>query len=277
MTESDTFDPTRAPLDDPAHVYVVTNAHVAATCTFVRTTHELQPIFRINKWTNHADGDHVAVAHMGILGIDTVALGKAVHSSFFVTPEVFAASQIGPGDQLFMTGRFTGLDERERRQATVRAGTLSIWSTIPVRDDAWGGEMQETFFSEVNSKAGYSGSPVYLEIPPELPWPAPILGFPHRSPYLGLLGLTWGLWRSYLPLLDASTHEQTGDRVIHENSGIELVIPAWRIADLLADERVVDHRLRAVVDAKRPSGRLEPDAIATDARPSDSQQGSPST
>jgi hypothetical protein len=268
MTESNEFDAAGPPLRDPAHAYVVTNAHVAATCSFIRTSHQLQPIIRIESWTNHPGGDDIAIAHLGILGIDTIALGKIVHRSFFVTPDILQTAQIGPGDQLFMTGRFTGLDERERTQATVRAGTLSIGSTIPVRNDALG-VMQESFFAEVNSKAGYSGSPVYVEIPPELPWPSPIVGFPHRPPYLGLLGITWGIWRSYVPLLDSQTHQQTGDRVLHENSGIELVIPAWRIMEVLQDEGVERHRHEAVAAARRDQPHSRPEAVATSEVPHD--------
>jgi len=268
MTATDAFDPAGPPLRDPAHAYVVTNAHVAATCSYVRTSHPLQPIIRIEWWTNHPSGEDLAIAHVGILGVDTIALGKVVHRSYFVTPEILETAQIGPGDQLFMTGRFTGLDERERTQATVRAGTLSIGSTVPVRNEALG-VMQESFFAEVNSKAGYSGSPVYVEIPPELPWPSPTIGFPHRPPYLGLLGITWGIWRSFVPLLNSETHEPTGEAVIHENSGIELVIPAWRIMEVLQDDRVIRHREQAVAAAERGQRTPKPGAVATSAQPLD--------
>lgn len=269
MTAEDEFDPNTPAPRDPAHAYVVTNAHVAATCPYLRTSHPLRPIIRVDSWTNHPDGDDVAIAHLGIVGFDTMALGKLVHRSYFMTPESFAGNQIGPGDQIFMIGRFTGIDERERTEATVRAGTLSMAATMHVENREWGNVRQESFFAEVNSKAGYSGSPVYLEIPPPSLIPSAKGSFPaDRGAYIGLLGMTWGMWRAYVPLLDPDTHKPIPVRwVLHESTGIELVIPAWRIMDLLMEESVVKHREQYAAEAEKMVKHLKPDAVATDAKP----------
>jgi hypothetical protein len=267
-TESLTV-PKQPPLTDPAHVYVVTNAHVAARCPYVRTSHELQRIIRVDSWKYHSEGDDLAIAHLGILGIDTIALGKVVHRSMFITADSFLGNQIGPGDQTFMTGRFTGLDERERNEATVRGGTLSMAGRVLVENKEWHGFLQESFFVEVNSKAGYSGSPVYVEIPPPSVTMAATGAFPaDRGAFLGLLGVTWGLWRAVVPLLDPDTHlPVSGGYVVTEQSGIELVVPAWRLNDLLMEEDVVKHRKQAEMEAQRHQQRMKPDAVATDATP----------
>jgi hypothetical protein len=268
MTSENEFDPDTPALHDPAHVYVVTNAHVAAKCQFVRTSHQSQPIIRVDSWTNHKDGDDIAIAHLGIMGLNTM-VGKAVHRSYFMTPDSFVGNEIGPGDQVFMVGRFTGMDERERTESTVRAGTLSMSSTMPVEDTEWGSVLQESFFAEVNSKAGYSGSPVYVEVPPPSLVPSAKGSFPaDRGAFIGLLGMTWGMWRNYVPLLDPDTHEPIPERwVLHESTGIELVIPAWRIMGLLMEESVVKHREQYAAEAEQEVKRLKPDAVATDAQP----------
>lgn len=268
MTDGDVFDPDSPALDDPVHAYVVTNAHVAATCPFVRTSHSLQPIYRVDSWTNHPDGDDVAIAHLGIAGFDPLALGKVIHRSFFMTQEAFAGNQVGPGDQLFMVGRFTGLDERERTQATVRAGTLSIGETLPVLNRRWGNVRQASFFVEVNSKAGYSGSPVFLEIPPPSFIPSAQGSFPaDRGAYIGLLGMTWGMWRANEQLLDPETHEPVKEGwLVHESTGMEMVVPAWRIMDLLLEEDVVRQRDQYAANAARENKQFKPDAVPTDAR-----------
>jgi hypothetical protein len=263
--DAEVFDPSDESLSDPAHAYIVTNAHVARTCHFVRTLHDFRPIIQMTEWTEHPDDD-IAIAHAGIWGHDAFFLPALVHRTMFVTPEGMTEAQIGPGDQLFMVGRFTGLDERERHEPTVRAGTLSMASTVPVENAEMDGRKQESFFAEVNSKAGYSGSPVYVEIPTELPPILQLETYPQRSAYLGLLGITWGLWRSYTPLLDPETRTPLGT-VIHENSGIELVVPAWKILELFKLPSVLQERKEAEARMRKVRKQMKPEAVATDAKP----------
>jgi len=78
MTESDEFDPSGSPLQDPAHAYVVTNANVAANCRYVRTSHDLQHIIRVEWRTHHPHGDDIAgAAHLGVLMDEAVLTHRA--------------------------------------------------------------------------------------------------------------------------------------------------------------------------------------------------------
>src|SRR5690606_32765811 len=92
---------------------------------------------------------------------------------------------------------------------------------------------QESFLIEARSLSGFSGSPVFLYVPPFSPrfktggFEPDDHGF-RSEVSTGLLGVDWGSFR-------------LGDEV-SPNTGIMGVVPVWKLDELLDHPEVVDKR-----------------------------------
>jgi hypothetical protein len=76
---------------------------------------------------------------------------------------------VGPGDEVFMVGRFVSREGKEKNTPAVRFGSLAM-----VPRESFGEEQVssgEHFLVNCRSIFGYSGSPVFVFIDPTLPRP----------------------------------------------------------------------------------------------------------
>jgi Trypsin-like peptidase domain len=81
---------------------------------------------------------------------------------FFLTPEIISHCAIGPGDDVFMVGRFIGHDGKQSNLPTARFGNISRMDGEPIEDKY--GIRQDSFLVDIRSISGYSGSPVFVYI-----------------------------------------------------------------------------------------------------------------
>ena len=149
------------------HVYAVTNKHVIARClvkVVVRATRldgtlefiELDP----SDW-------HPSLMHdISVLPIapSTAALLQNVSDGRFVSPENFegsieGATCLGPGDEVFMIGRFISHDGKLKNHPSTRFGNLSM---LPAQIKNEYGLDQESFAVDMRSISGYSGLPAFI-------------------------------------------------------------------------------------------------------------------
>ena len=166
-----------------------------------------------------------------------------VPAGLFVTNEWLAEHNVGLGDPVYLIGRLLDSEHEPENTPVVRFGHLARSGTVK----HWNPTLKtlvQTFFCEVKSVGGFSGSPVFVEIPP----------FDDRgrgTEYTGvrkgprLLGVDWGHTRRREPVYEWSQDrvgERDGTRVlddyyVYRNSGVACVAPAWDILRMLEDPR----------------------------------------
>lgn len=275
-----------------AHLYAVTNDHVADRCPVARLVKRNGDPYVLSgtesDWEPHPDGDDIAVRSLGAV---------AAHEYWYI-PDALLLSQadlnpeehplqIAPGDDCLMVGRYINQEYRQFDQPVVRFGNVAM---LPERvyQHARSFE-QESFLVDMRSHAGFSGSPVFVYYETEgwrfLP---PLADVPEtddayqdakaRSEALeervagrevsGIMGKTWllGIDWGHLPVWDDVFD---GDRRIGRmrvTTGMAAVVPAWKLADLLNEERIRMPRDKA---EKQLSERDEGAAVLDVSKPGD--------
>jgi hypothetical protein len=174
-------------------IYAVTNEHV------IRDVQ--RPAIRINvpgsgaevlvprkrDWTTHPDGDDLAIAAIKIEPFTLPV--RYILPEGFLTEEIIKTFDLGPGDETFMIGRFIGHEGKQRNTPTVRFGNISMMPIEPMRRP--NGKEQKAFLVECRSIPGFSGSPVFIWVPPMSPRP------PSGQSYSSALGPWLGSSRGH--------------------------------------------------------------------------------
>ena len=150
---------------------------------------------------------------------------------------------VGPGDEVFFVGRFVTHEGRTRNLPTARFGNIAMLPHEPVRNPESGID-QESFLVEARSVSGYSGSPVFVYIPPmALRPPQRILSNSSHGPFL--LGVDWGHLGGKDLVRDRSGRPAEEGFHILQNAAMMTVVPAWRLQELLDTEEEVESRAEA--------------------------------
>lgn len=231
---------------DRAYIYAVTNSHVIkeGRSTVIRFNTQqgdisTAPLTQEN-WIHHRDGDDVAVA--GLAGNFDALKIKFIHLQMFLTEEIITKHNIGPGDETFMCGRFVGHDGKQKNTPSVRFGNISMMPLEKVKHPR--GLEQESFLIEMRSLSGYSGSPVFVYLehatvrPSETTLP---LVRDEVGPWL--LGIDWAHITTYEKVKERDRiTDTTQGYIVPSNSGQMAVVPAWKLYDLLHDEKLVAER-----------------------------------
>lgn len=226
-----TTPPTRS--DKSPALFAVTNAHVIEDRFCVIAVNKVGGgrailALRPEHWIRHPDGDDVAVS---LLTVDEgpyriKAMGM---DEWFLTDSRMKNLNVGPGDEVVVPGRFRSHPGKEENLPIVRFGHIAMMPIEAVRNERLGKD-QESFLIEAHSLSGFSGSPVFVHVPPgDERWrreSAPEGGF-------YLMGLDWG----HFPDLDNPK----------QNSGIMAVVPVWKLKELLEHPSVL--RKREAIDA----------------------------
>jgi hypothetical protein len=249
-------------------VYAVTNSHVIREGG--------SPVIRINlraggfdtvplepdDWHHHPDGDDIAVVDLGSLDFETYHYSLLDWKDMALTQERVNRHNIGPGDEVCFVGRFKQFEGRARNLPTARFGNIAMMPIEPVRNER--GIDQEAFLVEARSLSGFSGSPVFVIIPP--------LSFrgsqaaPGLRPELHMfvLGVDWGHHHDRGRVLDQSGDSLPEGWFVSLNSGIMTVVPAWRITAMLEAGELADTRRkrdeRWVAEHKKTSNLLSDNA-----------------
>jgi Trypsin-like peptidase domain len=236
-------------------------------------------------WSFHPDGDDLAVCPVGI---NTAHHNiRAVSDRNFLSKKLIDQYDVGVGDDVFMIGRFISREGKERNIPSVRFGAIAQMPAEPIILD---GIPQESYLVAVRSIPGYSGSPVFITIPPA-PGPAPnvnqnlpdelkaqvpdllkMLGYnPKRqSQYqLGpwLVGIDYCHIYDKEKIFDKETDEPIPNMEVHSNTGMMGVIPAWRLTEILEGPAImaVVNELKAAVER----GKKKQDQASRDTATSD--------
>ncbi len=230
------------------HVYAVTNNHVIAKCwgkVVVRAT-------RLDGTLEFIERDpsdwHPSLMHdISVLPIEPskAALLQYVSDGLFVSPENFkesieGATCLGPGDEVFMIGRFISHDGKVKNHPSTRFGNLSMLPA-PIKNEY--GLDQESFAVDMRSISGYSGSPAFIF------WE---FGGGHLQgvnrtfdkSFFALLGVDWGHIPLRLLVLDENGKSSPEKFYVKSHTSMCGVVPAWHLRDLLNSAGLQEQRKR---------------------------------
>lgn len=229
------------------HTYVVTNSHVIreGNCLALRvnTSDGGREIVMTepDQWVHHPDGDDVAVTSL----VQNINFRNVRHIPIgaFVTKELIAEYAIGIGDDVFMVGRFVNLEGRQKNLPSVRFGNIAMMPNEPIYHPDRGIN-QESFIVEMRSLGGYSGSPVMVHV---LPFSSPrpnadpnVAASPQLGPFL--LGIDWGHKHTKERVRDKTGEPIPEGWVVQSNSGMVMVVPAWKLIDILQSDELIAQR-----------------------------------
>jgi hypothetical protein len=189
----------------------------------------------------------------------------------FATPNHVYDQVIGIGDDVFMIGRFINHEGTTRNTPSVRFGNISMLPGEPIFIDK-NTPPQESFAVELRSMCGYSGSPVFVQ--------AGGLQKRDRSYVLSgytdyLLGVHWGHiiepWTvdKRIRKKAVRTALKPDEQEINEvsaNTGMNGVVPAWFLLDLINLPRFKDQRDQEEAEEMKQIARDSPGAVLDSAK-----------
>jgi hypothetical protein len=148
-----------------------------------------------------------------------------IQTSSFLSDEVIRDTNIGPGDEVFITGLFAQLSGLERNLPIVRMGNIAM---IPGESVTTSLGDIEAYLVEARSIGGLSGSPAFVRE----------TGAEGAGSFY-LLGLMHGHW-------DVPAKGRSGMGGMYSkgavNVGIAIVVPAKKILEVLNQPRLVEIR-----------------------------------
>jgi hypothetical protein len=232
---------------DSFYIFAVSNKHVVADAgaSVIRVNTidgnvdvlELEP----HEWYFN-NKDDLAITN---IHIDTSKQKiNFIPISMFVTGDIVEKHDLGPGDEVFMIGRFVRHDGKTTNVPSVRFGNLSIPESMidhPIYNT------QESFAVEMRSMAGYSGSPVFI-YPSE--WNMNRSAHAIGCTPLYLLGVDWGHIVDQLEVIETkATAVIKSSGYVRASTGMNGVVPAWRLSDLIKTSPWAEHMKREATAA----------------------------
>src|SRR5262249_38173469 len=228
-------------------LYVVTNAHlIEGNCTIVRLNRQDGSIdilpLTYDDWRLHEAGDDIAAAPVNLTAEHR---HNWIFTSEFVTPKTLRDFNIGPGDEVFMVGRFSEHQGVDRNAPVVRFGNISMVEPAPI-DQGERGRRQESFLVEMRSQSGFSGSPVIVYFGTTgVRQQVPVGGLSLASLVINkgwLVGIDWGHLPRKSSVFDADGTQT--EYSVRESSAMACVVPAWKLLELLEGDDLVRRRQR---------------------------------
>jgi Trypsin-like peptidase domain len=265
-----------------AYLYAVTNWHIACRGSSVVRLNTLDGKTDIipygpEQWEFDASkGYDIAVVSIPIR--HDFHRYAFVSTKTFVTKEIMQQEELGPGEDVFMVGRFVDHDGGATVNVpSVRFGNISIMPTLIEQPT---GKKTKCFCLDLHSRPGYSGSPVFVYRTPgyDLTEIAEGNELKDRSfllsgvNYIGFLGIHFAhpeIWEiteqkpaqfqreaiSRNPLI-------TDGKYVKGLSGMTCVLPAWNIMEVLNLPKLLEQRRRG---DDRESERLRQEGVTVPA------------
>lgn len=232
--------------------YAVTNYHVA-----IGLKGRGAPVIRINT----LDGGH-DIFELGpedwifdpVIGADVVVApiktDEKVHVlplcplNSFATRAVVKELDIGPGDNVFMVGRFVDHDGGQTNRPAARFGHISMMPSPLIQEHSQ--KLVDAYCVDMNSRTGYSGSPVWAYRTPggnlQKADYTKMKAVTTGDTFMLLLGIHYGQFPEFWRIEDGQViaHEQEpeapavgSNKQIRGMSGMTCVLPVWHITHLL--------------------------------------------
>jgi hypothetical protein len=235
------------------HCYAVSNVHVVKNGCNIGRLNARDGGFELFEipsaaWESHPEGDDIAVAAFRPQGAEELVMEPIQFLDLFGEPDGVSFDarmgelNVGVGDDAFMVGRFVSHDGKLRNQPLVRFGNIAMMpdQDEPVMDGR--GLLVEACLVEMHSLPGFSGSPVFLSIPPGSYRQNKTM-MPFYQDTVALLGIDTGHKMLPLQVKDTKTRKVLEvDWYAVQNTGVAIVSPVWKIRDVLYGEEFMKQR-----------------------------------
>ena len=278
-----------APVSNPDRVIVttllclMTNKHVAnnGNCVVRTNTKDGKTdIFTLDErnWIFHPDGDDLAVYPIGLAPLYPYPYMEAGGLNC-ISKSSIEGLDVGIGDEVFTVGRFIAREGVKINIPALRFGTISQMPIEPVTMED--GFKQECFLIEVRSLSGFSGSPVFLYIPPQTSienihpqtrehmYRNSMFRQKRSNMQFGFGPILLGVSFSYF----YSTEEvRSGygspmhEWYVRSNTGMMGVIPGWKVSELILGDEIM--KISEKITKELFKGRDKVGAATTSAKPS---------
>ena len=230
------------------HIYGVSNWHVAIKHGY--------SVIRLNRrdggtdiidfdpsqWVKHPCGYDIAACSLSV-DLDRHQI-TAIIPQAFSTRAMIETWGVGPGENVFMVGRFIDHDGGPANNPSLRFGHISAMPS-PIEQPT--GVMGESYCIDLHSRTGFSGSPVFVYRTPGTNFVNDKIDIHERFMYL--LGIHWGQFAEYWEVTTKTDMKKAADaglitegQYIKGMSGMTCVCPAWQIMELLHVEVFVEER-----------------------------------
>ena len=254
--------------------HAVTNYHVAVSnkdgpsCPTVRINSRVgEPAifdFDPSEWVFAPGGPDVAISPP--LGLDQHLHDYMVFDprGWFLTPQEEKDDEIGPGEDVFMIGRFVDYDGIDTNEPAARFGHISM---MDARIEQSTGYRGRSIVLDMHSRSGFSGSPVivyrtlgshFLEHKPN----SLLMGAGH---YIKMLGMHYAQFPEEWELRQKSPKDpimqaavKADSHYIQGLSGMTCVVPSADIGKILYSEEVTQMRDKVNDEVLRKRGRPSP-------------------
>jgi hypothetical protein len=220
-------------------IYAVTNRHVAEKCKTIRLNRidDVKAVIEPKVWLDHPDGKtDLSIAPLSVEDLRIYRWQIFMPRMHFVDKTRLVDCEIGVGDDCYMVGRFINHDGIQRNLPTARFGAIAqmpgeeIWTE-------WGIQ-QEAYLVEMRSISGFSGSPVIVRIPAPRRAKSKRIHEPHL-----LLGIDCGhSTDKETAIYQHGEIEPVDDYKIEINTGLAIVIPAWKLQEIVDSPTAVKMR-----------------------------------
>ena len=268
-----------SPVREGGYVYAITAKHLIDDGFYVMRINRKQGDSvaidaEPTDWVPHPDGDDVAVFDLKVANDFEY---WSVSTELFIRQETIEAYKIGYGDDTFLIGRLVVHSGRTRNQPVVRFGNISLMPNADEPIKQKDRPPQEAFLVECRSISGFSGSSVFVTTSQTyigedaqrlVAFRQKEMGFdssmqetslrltpvamdiPNAGPWL--LGLDTGHLRHWGLLHDEKRKEikvevdgKKSSVQVEMNTGFSVVIPSWRIKQILDLPELVTQRDKA--------------------------------
>jgi hypothetical protein len=247
------------------YTYAVTNWHVAVQDGFpvirIATQNGAAPDifdFDSSEWFFVPGGGDVAVV--------PIRLNTKLHdfrfisTNMFFTKELIQAKSVGPGEDVFMVGRFVDWDGLDQNLPSVRFGNISMMPGPKIYQP--NKSEGESYILDMHSRTGYSGSPVFVYRTVGQDLSSGNLDMSNQ--FIGLLGIHWGQFPEVWEIQDAgptptasvAVPVSADKKTIRGLSGMTLVAPAWGIIETLNIDKL--RKSREMNDQRLKHKQVQP-------------------
>jgi len=203
-----------------------------------------------NSWYLHPTDASADVAAIPVQNAGDASI-TAVHIKNFGIPSLLEELEIGIGDEIFATGLFTPAAGTLRNEPIVRHGNISMMPQEQIQTELG---YADVYLVESRSIGGLSGCPVFVRPTIRLPQQSTsphtknVFGVGHGATLLGLMHGHWDINES-----DLNKPYITHDRKHGVNLGVGIVVPAYKILEVISQPELAEMRKEINDNLKRKS------------------------
>ncbi|MGD0855326.1 MAG: hypothetical protein ABSA18_05925 [Dehalococcoidia bacterium] len=199
----------------------------------------------IERWLLHPSEPNVDVAVFNWVPPQEIFDYRFIPLEMSATQEIINKENIGVGDDIFLTGLFQNHYGSQRNIPIIRVGNIAAMPEEKVHTRKMGDI--DAYLIEARSLGGFSGSPVFAYIG-SLRRFGDSMQLGHSKFTFYLLGLMHGHFDLEYTELDNVKEDNLYN--LQVNIGIAIVVPIWKIIEVINQEAFVNARNLALKQAQ---------------------------